>query len=1154
MNSFELTPRVRVLIDRLFAHNASVSSERAEIMSSLNNSIAGLPQIVKRARIFNDFVKKMPIYIGQDELIVGCQTSKPRHAVFFSDAELKEPSIFSFLSTEVNANGKSFISANYMNVIEKGFIALKAEAEQCLRDIGTSVNRSELDRANYWKSALYACDAAIELAGRFSTKAAELASVENNPYRKSELLEISQIFKNVPAYPAQNFREACQSFYFFQLLSHLDNGDYAVNPAGFDKTVYGIYRRDIDSGLITKEKAYEIIECLWLKLSELSDVRANKAVDGYPMFDHLMHNGQVDDQSVVINELSEMLLLSRKNISSYRQGLNVRLFKGITASSDNFSYTTPAPSHSATSVTASSTNSSVGTVMEGLTPRIQKLRNHYLKARPSVSIYRAVTFTEVTKKYQGLPKILLRAKAFRASCEQAPLLIQEDELIVGHPCGKPRAGAFSPDIAWRWVKDELDTMSTRPQDPFEISEEDKKIIREQIVPFWEGKSLDEICEAQYREAGLWEFSGETFVSDLSYHQINGGGDTCPGYDVLLFTKGMNGIKADAQERLASLSMENPEDIDKIYFYKAAIETCDGVVAYAKRLANHARELAAKEQNPTRKAELLTIAEVNDNVPANPPKTLQEALQSVWTIESLFEVEENQTGLSLGRLDQYCYPMYESDIKSGRITEAQALELLQSFIIKCAELMWMSSEMGAKYFAGYQPFINLTIGGQKRSGGDAANDLTYLIMDAVRFVKVYQPSLACRIHNQSPQKYMEKIVDVVKAGMGFPACHFDDSHIKMMLRKGFDFEDARDYCLMGCVEPQKSGRIYQWTSTGYTQWPIAIEFVLNRGRMILFDSIQGLDTGDLNSLRTFEEFENAVKEQVAYIIKLSAIGTVISQRVHREVAPKPLMSILIEGCMEKGIDVSAGGALINHGPGLIFSGLATYVDSMAAIRKLVYEDKKYTLEQLRDGLLANFEGYNQLRHDCLHAPKYGNDIDKVDLIAQDITEWTERECRKYKMLYSTLSHGTLSISNNTPIGELTAATANGRLAWMPLSDGISPTQGADKKGPTAIIKSVSKMNVETMNIGMVHNFKFLKGLLDTPEGRIGLITLLRTASILGNGQMQFSYVDNEVLKKAQVEPEKYRDLIVRVAGYSAYFVELCKEVQDEIISRTIIDSF
>ncbi|WP_425808187.1 choline trimethylamine-lyase [Desulfitobacterium sp. Sab5] len=790
----------------------------------------------------------------------------------------------------------------------------------------------------------------------------------------------------------------------------------------------------------------------------------------------------------------------------------------------------------------------------GLTPRLKRLREVYLKAKPSVTTYRARAFTQVTKENPGLPKILLRAKCFRKACETAPLLIQKDELIVGHPCGKPRAGAISPDIAWRWIRDELDTMSTRPQDPFQISEVDKRILREEIFPFWEGKSLDEICQQQYEEAGIWSFSGEAFVSDLSYHQVNGGGDTCPGYDVILIKEGINGARQEAVDRLSQLSMENPDDIDKIYFYKAEIETCDGILAYAKRLSDYARELADREADSARRNELYKISDILTRVPANPPTTFQEALQSVWTLESLFVVEENQTGISLGRLDQYIYPMFKADMEAGRLNKLEAFELMSCFIIKCSEVMWLSSELGAKYFAGYQPFINLTVGGQKRTGGDATNDLTYLIMDAVRFTRMYQPSLACRIHNQSPQKYLKKIVEVVKAGLGFPACHFDDCHIKMMLAKGFSIEDARDYCLMGCVEPQKSGRIYQWTSTGYTQWPIAIEFVLNRGVMKWHGTTEGLDTGELDNLKTYEEFDAACKRQIEHIIRLSAIGTLVSQRVHRELVPKPLMSLLVEGCMEKGTDVTNGGALINCGPGLIFSGLGTYTDSMAAIKKLVFEEKKYTLEQIRDALDANFEGYEALRTDCLNAPKYGNDNDYADLIAADIVSWTERVHNSYKMLFAHFSHGTLSISNNTPIGEITGATANGRLAWTPLSDGISPTQGADKLGPTAIIKSVSKLSVESMNIGMVHNFKLLRGILETPEGENGLITLLRTASILGNGQMQFSYVDNEVLKKAQLEPDKYRDLIIRVAGYSAYFVELCKEVQDEIISRTVLDHF
>jgi len=845
-----------------------------------------------------------------------------------------------------------------------------------------------------------------------------------------------------------------------------------------------------------------------------------------------------------IQEFSHKFADATKNLSQEETAVIMKLFQGISrelsANSSKAASTVKSPVYEGE--------------ITGLTPRLERLKEAYLKVRPSVSTYRARAFTQVTKENAGLPKILLRAKCFKKACETAPLLIQKDELIVGHPCGKPRAGAVSPDIAWRWIRDELDTMATRPQDPFEISEEDKRILREEIFPYWEGRSLDEICQTQYEEAGVWSFSGEAFVSDLSYHQINGGGDTCPGFDVILIKKGIAGVRQEAVDRLSKLSMENPNDIDKIYFYKAEIETCDGILAYAKRLSGYAKELADQERDITRQHELYKIAEMLTYVPANPPRTFHEALQSVWTLESLFVVEENQTGISVGRLDQYMYPMFQADLETGRINKLEAFELLSCFIIKCSEVMWLSSELGAKYFAGYQPFINCTIGGQKRTGGDATNDLTYLIMDAVRFTKMYQPSLACRIHNQSPQQYLKKIVDVVKAGLGFPACHFDDTHIKMMLSKGFSIEDARDYCLMGCVEPQKSGRIYQWTSTGYTQWPIAIEFVLNRGRMKWHGTTEGLDTGDLDTIKTYAEFDEACKKQIEHIIRLSAVGTIVSQRVHRDLVPKPLMSLLVEGCMEKGTDVTNGGALVNCGPGLIFSGLGTYADSMAAIKKLVFDDKKYTLKQIREALDANFAGYETLRTDCLNAPKYGNDDDYVDGIASDIVIWTERVHNTFNMLFSHFSHGTLSISNNTPIGEITGATANGRFAWTPLSDGISPTQGADKLGPTAIIKSVSKLSNESMSIGMVHNFKLLRGILETPEGENGLITLLRTASILGNGQMQFSYVDNEVLKKAQTEPEKYRDLIIRVAGYSAYFVELCKEVQDEIISRTMLEHF
>lgn len=845
-----------------------------------------------------------------------------------------------------------------------------------------------------------------------------------------------------------------------------------------------------------------------------------------------------------IRDLSNQLAEATKNMTPEERSSLKKMFEEVTEDILNRQAANGTPVQFAPTTHGTE-------IPDGPTDRQVRLRENFLKQVPTITTHRARAITKIAKENPGMPKILLRAKCFKHCCETAPLVIQNDELIVGAPCGAPRAGAFSPDIAWRWMADEIDTISTRSQDPFFISEEDKKIMREELFPYWAGKSVDEYCEDQYREAGLWELSGESYVSDCSYHAVNGGGDSNPGYDVILMNKGMIDVQREANEHLAKLDYKNPEDIEKIYFYKSLIDTAEGIMIYARRLSEYAAQLAQQEMNPQRKSELMKISEVNARVPAHKPSTFHEAIQSVWTIESLLVVEENQTGMSIGRVDQYMYPYYKADIEAGRMTDYEAFDLAGCMLIKMSEMMWITNEGGSKFFAGYQPFVNMCVGGVTREGLDATNDLTYLLMDAVRHVKVYQPSLATRVHNKSPQKYLRKIIDVIRAGMGFPAIHFDDTHIKMMLAKGVSIEDARDYCLMGCVEPQKSGRLYQWTSTAYTQWPICIELVLNNGVPLWYGKQVCPDMGELSSFQTYEQFEAAVKEQIKYITEKSGIATVISQRIHKELAPKPLMSIMYEGCMENGCDVSAGGAMYNFGPGVIWSGLATYADSMAAIKRLVFDERKYTLHQMNEALKADFVGFEQIKADCLAAPKFGNDDDYADLIAADLVNFTEAEHRKFKTLYSVLSHGTLSISNNTPFGQLTGASAGGRAAWMPLSDGISPSHGADYKGPTAIIKSVSKMPNDSMNIGMVHNFKLMSGLLDTPQGEEGILTLIRTASMLGNGEMQFNYLDNEVLLDAQKSPENYRDLVVRVAGYSAFFVELCKDVQDEIISRTML---
>ena len=787
-----------------------------------------------------------------------------------------------------------------------------------------------------------------------------------------------------------------------------------------------------------------------------------------------------------------------------------------------------------------------------MTPRLETLKDNFLKAVPSITINRAIAFTEATIENPDLPRNLRRAKCFRRACETAPLLIQEGELIVGHPCGAPRAGAFSPDTAWEWVRDELDTIGTRPQDPYYISEEDKKIMREEIFPFWEGKSLAEECEKELREAGIWEYGAEAAISDLTYHVTSGGGDSSPGYDIIVFQKGIAGVKREAEEHLAALKPGDEEYETHKAFYEASIEVCEGIIAYAQRLSDYALELAEKEQDPARKEELKKIAEVNARVPANPPETFWEALQAVWTLQSLFSIEENQCSTSLGRVDQYMFPCYEHDIAEGLLTNQEAFELMGCFIIKCSEVIWYTPEASATYFAGYMPFINMCVGGVGRHGGDAVNDLTYLVMDAVKQVKVYQPTLACRVHNLSPEKYLRKVVELIEVGGGMPAVHFDDTHIKMMLRKGYSFEDARDYSAMGCVEPQKSGRVHQWTSGGFTSWPICIDLALHNGVLGTYGDKQWLSTGEIEDLKTWEDFEGAVKAQLDYLIDMTCRGSVIIEKVFRDVTPTPYMSIFMDGCMEKGRDVMDGGAALYEGPGTIFAGLGTYADSMAAIKKLVYEDKKYTLAEMKEAIDADWVGYERMRKNCMNAPKYGNDDDYADYIAKDIVDYTESKMNSYPSLYARHIHGTLSQSFNTPLGGMVCATPDGRKAYAPLSDAMSPTQGADKNGPTAVIKSVSKINCENMSLGMAHNFKFSKSFLSSEQGKSSLETLLKTASVMGNGEMQFICVENETLLDAQKHPEAHRDLIVRVAGYCAYFVELCEDVQNEIISRTVID--
>ncbi|CZW62736.1 choline trimethylamine-lyase [Enterobacter cloacae] len=790
---------------------------------------------------------------------------------------------------------------------------------------------------------------------------------------------------------------------------------------------------------------------------------------------------------------------------------------------------------------------------EHLSLRVIQLRDKYLQAKPFISAHRAVSVTEVYKENPGMDNTLLRALAFRRACEKAPLYVADNELIVSHPAGGARGGEVSPEISWRWVAGELDNLPHRAQDPYQIDDETRRLLREEVFPYWEGRSLDEMAQTRLTTLGLWEWCHDDGICDVTIKTQNGGGDSCPGYDTLLLGKGIKGIRDEASARLAALDATTPDYSDAFNFYTAMLHTCDGVVTYAQRYSRYLAQLAETENDPLRRDELLQLADICRHVPEHPPRHFHDALQAIWFVHSLFMLEENQTGISLGRVDQYLWPLLARDLNNGTLTRQQAEELLCCWMIKMAETLWICSEPTAMYFAGYQPFINLVVGGQKREGGDATNPLTLMIMDCSAQLKIYQPGLAVRIHNQSPQPFMRKVVDVVRSGMGFPACHFDDAHIRMMLHKGFSYEDARDYCLMGCVEPQKSGKMYQWTSVGYTTFTAAIELALRNGHNRAGKPC-GPATGVVTQFTTYEEVEQAVRDQLSAIVRNAAQATRVVQKLHAEHARKPLMSCFIDGCMATAKDVTQGGASLNAGPGLIWTGLADCVNSLMAIKTLVYETSRFTLPEIVEALDHNFVGYDEIQTACLRAPKYGNDILAVDEIARELVRFLEQEHRRYRMLYAPFAFGTLSISNNTPFGLITGALPSGRLAGKPLADGISPAQQTDYLGPTAIINSVSRINVEEMDIGMVHNIKLMYGMLETTEGQNSLIHLLRTASVLGNAQLQFSYVDDETLRKAQQNPADYRNLMIRVAGYSAFFVELSKEVQDEIISRTTQRSF
>jgi len=621
--------------------------------------------------------------------------------------------------------------------------------------------------------------------------------------------------------------------------------------------------------------------------------------------------------------------------------------------------------------------------------------------------------------------------------------------------------------------------------------------------------------------------------------------------------GISSLKIRIEKKLATLDPSRAGDYDKIVYLKALLLVCEGMEILAKRYAQLARDMAAKEKDPQRKAELLKIAEICGWVPMNPARTFWEALQSLWFYQMFMLMEQPNKITAPGRIDQYLYSYYQGDIEAGRLTKDEALELLECSYVKFAEICFIYSERTAIYFAGYIPYQNICCGGVTSKGLDAVNDLSYMMLQAMIDVRLFQPSLTVKyLKGKNPDSFLRKVAELVSVGTGFPAIFNDEIGIRTTIEKGASFEEAVDWNPGGCVTPSCNGKLRYLSEGGEINLGGVVELVLTNGKNRKTGrQVPGPRTGDPRNFKTFEDFKEAVKTRFAYMARKSIEAAHIVTTICMERRPMPVTSLAYEDCIERALDVECGGAKYDGGYTYLLVGIADIINSLATIKYLIYDEKKLTWDRLLEALEHNFEGYEDVRQMCLAAPKYGNDIPEVDAIASEICNFMTDEVRSYRgILGGRCEPMTSAVSTHVAHGTYIGALPTGRKAWLPLCDGLSPMQGTDKKGPTAILKSASKLPHSKLTAGNVLNMKLDPPLFKDERSVAQFMSLIKSMCDLGIYHSQYNVVSPQTLIEAQKYPEKYRGLLVRVAGYSAYFVELSKEVQDDIIARTTIKSF
>ena len=791
-----------------------------------------------------------------------------------------------------------------------------------------------------------------------------------------------------------------------------------------------------------------------------------------------------------------------------------------------------------------------------LTERMKSFREEVLEEKPYIDAQRAILATEAYRKNQNQPRVLVRALMLKKILEGMTIYIEEKTLIAGNQATKNKNASVFPEYTMEFVLNELDLFEKRDGDVFYITEETKKQLRD-IAPFWENNNLRARGEALlpeevsvFMETGVFGMEGKLNAGD-AHLAVN--------YARIL-SDGLKGYEERTKALKDALDFTDPESVDKNSFYKAVLIVIEAVHNFALRYSELALKLALQETNAQRKAELEEMSRICAKVPYEPAASFREAVQSVWFIQLILQIESNGHSLSYGRFDQYMYPYYMRDMKEGRTTQEEALEILTCLWIKTLTINKVRSQAHTLSSAGSPMYQNVTIGGQTPQKEDAVNELSFLVLKSVAQTRLTQPNLTVRYHKNLNKDFFDECIEVMKLGFGMPALNNDEIIIPSFINWGVKEEDAYNYSAIGCVETAVPGKWgYRCTGMSYINFPRVLLCAMNNGVDLTSGKRFTKGCGDFKDMETCEDLLTAWDKTVREMTRYSVIVENVIDKASERDVPDVLCSALTDDCIGRGRTIKEGGAVYDFISGLQV-GIANMADCLAAIKKLVYEDKKITREQLWNAILDDFQSpENRKIQEMLinEAPKYGNDNDYVDQLVVEAYNSYLDEIKKYPNtryqrgpIGGIRYGGTSSISANVGQGMGTMATPDGRNAYEPLAEGCSPAHNADKNGPTAVFKTVSKLPTEKITGGVLLNQKMTPQMLSTEENKQKLEMLIRTFfNRLHGYHVQYNIVSRETLLDAQIHPENHKDLIVRVAGYSAFFNVLSRKTQDDIIERT-----